>query len=92
MTTDELIDLMRDGESAAMRVSALLFLIEEAAWALVNRTAVGHTCTSADNDRATALHAAAEMARRDFENVQAATAEGLFKFEQINKREGEAKK
>ncbi|RDE08378.1 hypothetical protein [Pelagibacterium lacus] len=69
-------DLMAEADKVAINIDALLFLIEEAAWKMVNYNTSGRVCTLEDHNRAAALHTAAEMARRDFLIVQEAVSEG----------------
>lgn len=76
MTKDELVALMDEGVRAAMRVDALLLLIEDAAWNMVNQTIAGRECTTTDHERAFALHASVEIARKDFRKIHEAIAEG----------------
>lgn len=76
MKAHELADLMAEGVKAAINLDALLFLIEDAAWKMVNYTTIDRVCTADDSERAAAIHTAAEMARREFLKVQEAVAEG----------------
>lgn len=76
MTSKELADLMAEGDRLGINVDGLLFLIEDVAWKMVNHIIVGRECTLEDNERAAALHTAAQLARRDFQKIQEAVAEG----------------
>lgn len=76
MTGKELADLMAEGDTAAINLEALLILIEDASWSLLNRVSTGAVCTFGDHERASAIHTAAELARREFGKVQSAVAEG----------------
>lgn len=75
-TGRELADLMAQADNAALNVDALIRLIEETAWSMVNHIIDGHVCTIDDNARMSALHTAALMARQDFAVIQQAVSEG----------------
>ncbi|ODT80615.1 MAG: hypothetical protein ABS76_15670 [Pelagibacterium sp. SCN 64-44] len=76
MTKQEVANLLGNAEDAALNVDALLTLLEDAAWKIVNHTTIGGKVTEDDAALAASMHTAIMMARKEFAICYQGISEG----------------